>query len=173
MAKDEKDLEGDDDAPKTGGKKKLIILLGAVVLLLLIGVGAALFLMGGDEAAEGEGDSETAEAEPVVLPDPLYYQFNPPFVVNLPPGGQARMLQLNMQVMTRDQAVVDYLTRNAPMVRHHLFNLFSTQDAKALYGREGRESLAKAIEEKLESIMKEKEAEGDIEAVYFTELVLQ
>lgn len=171
MAKDEKDLEGDEADGGGGGKKKLIIIIAAVVLLLLIGVGAALFLLGGDEPAEGD---ETAEAaEPEVIPDPLYYQFKPKFVVSLPPGNRARMLQVDLQVMTREQEVVDYMTRNAPMLRHHLFNLFSTQDVPALYGREGREALAKAVEAELETLMKDKLPEGDVEAVYFHELVLQ
>jgi flagellar FliL protein len=173
MAKDEKDLEGDEAAAGGGGKKKLFIIIGAVVLLLLIGVGAAVMLMGGDEApAEGE-EAKAEEAEPVELVDPIYFDFKQQFVVSLPPGGRAKMLQISLQVMSRDQAVIDYINRNAPMLRHHLFNLFSTQDAAALYGREGREALAKAVEENLETHMKDSGFEGDVGAVYFSELVLQ
>jgi len=175
MAKDEKDLEGDDEAAAGGGgKKKLFIIIGAVVLLLLIGVGAALMFMGGDEEpAEGDEAAQAEEAEPVELVDPIYFDFKPQFVVSLPPGGRAKMLQISLQVMSRDQLVIDYITRNAPMLRHHLFNLFSTQDATALYGREGREALAKAVEENLETLMKDNGIEGDVGAVYFSELVLQ
>lgn len=181
---DEKDLDGEENAG--GGKKKLIIIIGGVVLLLLIGVGAALFLMGGDEEPETGADGEVSAeaAEPVELPDPIYHKFDPQFVVSLPPGGPAGMLQISLQVMTRQQQVADYLTANDPMLRHELFDLLSEQDAKALYGREGREALAKAIENKLEAILHEKldpttatddEAPmvSDIEAVYFHELVLQ
>ena len=178
MAKDEKDLEGDDAAAAGGGKKKLFTVIGAVVLLLLIGVGVALMLMGGEEApAEGDEAAKIASAEEeaaqVERLDPLYFDFKPQFVVSLPPGGRARMLQISLQAMSRQQEVIDYLTRNAPMLRHHLFNLFSDQDAAALYGREGREDLARAVENKLESIMKDNGFEGDVEAVYFTELVVQ
>jgi flagellar FliL protein len=169
MAKDEKDLQGDEEQAGEGGKKKLLIIVGAAVLLLLISAGAAWLLLGDDEASEGE--AAEAEAEP--LPAPIYHEFDPQFVVNLAPGGRARMLQVKLQVMTRDQAVVDYISRNDPMLRHHLFNLFSSQDASRLYRRDGREDLAKAVEQELESVMKDKGFEGDVEAVYFTELVLQ
>lgn len=175
---DEKDLEG-EEATAGGGKKKLIIIIGAVVLLLLISGGAAFFLMGGD------GNPEAAEAEPVVLPDPIYHLFKPQFVVSLRPGGPAGMLQVSLQVMTRQQEVVDYLQANDPMVRHELFDLLSQQDARSLYSREGREALAKAIQAKLEAIVRPhvdpllqekedgKDQQADIEAVYFNELVLQ
>jgi flagellar FliL protein len=169
MANDEKDLQGDEPNEGGGGKKKLLIIVAAVLLLVISGA-AAMFLLGGDDPAEGE---EAAEAEAQPLADPIYHEFDPQFVVNLPPGGRARMLQVKLQVMTRDQAVVDYIARNDPMLRHHLFNLFSGQDASTLYGREGREALAKAVEEQLESTMKDQGFEGDVEAVYFTELVLQ
>ncbi len=176
---DEKDLDGEENAG--GGKKKLIIIIAGAVLLLLIGVGAALFLLGGDDDSDAGATAE--EAEPVVLPDPIYYKFDPQFVVSLPPGGPAGMLQVSLQVMTRQQQVIDYLKANDPMLRHELFDLLSEQDAKALYSRAGREALAKAIEDRLEAILKEKldpttaEDEkplvSDVEAVYFNELVLQ
>jgi flagellar FliL protein len=171
MAEDEKDLEGEEGEATGGGKKKLLIIIIAAVLLIAIGVAVAMMLMGGD-SPEGE---ETAEevAEEVVRPDPLYHEFTPQFVVNLPPGGRAKMMQLSLQVMAHDQAVIDYIEQNDPMLRHHLFNLFSTQDASILYQRKGREALAKATEKLLEKKMKENNFEGDVQAVYFSELVLQ
>ena len=159
--------------PRTQPEVNLTSLID-VVLLLLIGVGVTLMLMGGGEApAEGDVAATADEAAPVELADPLYFDFKPQFVVSLPPGGRAKMLQISLQAMSRQQEVIDYLARNAPMLRHHLFNLFSDQDAAALYGREGREDLAKAVENKLETIMKDNGFEGDVEAVYFTELVVQ
>lgn len=167
MAKDDKDLQGEEETEGGGGKKKLLIIIGAAVLLLVISTAAAVWLLSGDESAEGEA------AEPEPLADPIYHEFDPQFVVNLPPGGRARMLQVKLQVMARDQAVIDYIARNDPMLRHHLFSLFSSQDASRLYGRDGREQLAQAVEQQLESTMKDNGFEGDVEAVYFTELVLQ
>lgn len=171
MAKDEKDLEGDDEAGG-GGKKKLIIIIGAAVLLLLAGGGAAMFLLGGSDET-GDDQAKAEEQAPVVLPDPIYYKFKPQFVVSLPPGQRARMLQISLQVMARQQPVIDYVDHNSPMLRHYLFNLFSTVDAASLYGREGREALAQSVKDDLNGILAEKGVEGGVEAVYFDELVLQ
>lgn len=169
MAKDEKDLEGDE--AKGGGKKKLLIIIAAGVLLLLVGVGASLALLGGgDDPADAAASAESA---PVVLPDPIYFEFKPRFVVNLPPGGRARMLQVELQVMSREQAVIDYVNHNSPMLRHHLFNLFSAQQPAPLYTREGREALAEAAKQRLDTLLKDNGFDGKVEAVYFTELVLQ
>ena len=170
---DDKDLEGEDGEEGGGSKKKLIIIIAAVVVLLaVIGVAVMLLLGGDDESAAANGEEGAAEEE-VVRMDPLYYSFDPQFVVNLPPGGRARMLQLSMQVMAHQQEVIDYISANEPMLRHHLFNLFSTQDPAILYKRKGREALARAAEKLLEKKMQENAFEGDIQAVYFAELVLQ
>lgn len=169
MAKDEKDLEGEEGEAAGGGRKKLLLIAAAAVLLIAIGTGMAMLMTGGD-APEGEA---AAEATEVVRPDPLYHTFDPQFVVNLPPGGRSRMMQLSLQVMAHDQAVIDYMAQNDPMLRHYLFDLFSTQDASVLYQRKGREALARAVERLLEKKMKENGFEGDVQAVYFSELVLQ
>jgi flagellar FliL protein len=166
---DEKDLEGDENEGGGGKKKLIIIIVAAVLLLTVIGVAVVMLLGGGDEAADGE---EAAQEE-VVRHDPLYYAFEPQFVVNLPPGGKARMLQVSLQVMAHDQAVIDYMQANDPMLRHHMFNLFSSQDSSILYQRKGREALARAVEKLLERKMKENDFEADVQAVYFSELVLQ
>jgi len=174
MAKDEKDLEGDE--VKTGGRKKLLLIIVAVVLLLVIAGGAAFFLMGSDaaptdQAAAAEQGEPAEEAAP--LPDPLYYQFKPQFVVSLPPGGRARMLQVSLEVMSRQQEAIDWLDRNSPMLRHYLFNLFSSQDPATLYSRDGREALDRAVLDRVRGLMTDNGFEGDIEAVYFNEFVLQ
>lgn len=167
---DERDLEGEDGAEGAGGRKKLLIIIVAAVLLLTLIAVAVVMLLGGD--GESAGGDEAAQEE-VVRPTPLYYAFEPQFVVNLPPGGRARMMQVSLQVMAYDQAVIDYMKQNDPMLRHHMFNLFSTQDASVLYQRKGREALARAVEKLLEKKMKENELEGDVQAVYFAELVMQ
>lgn len=165
---DEKDLEGDE--PK-GGKKKLIIIIAAVVLLLVVGGVAAWLLMGGDEPA---ADGEEAVAEEVVPKGPaIYHKMEPVFVVNLPSGGRAKMLQVEVDVLTYDPEVDAFLTQYDPMLRHHLFNLFSSQTPATLSSREGREALQAETKALLEKQMAEQGLESTIEAVYFTQFVLQ
>jgi flagellar FliL protein len=167
---DERDLEGDEEEVGGGGRKKLLLMIVAAALLLAISGGAALLLTGGDEPA---GEDMADEQQAAKRPEPLYHAFYPEFVVNLQPGGRAKMMQLSLQAMTYQQEVVDFLEKNDPMLRHHMFNLFSAQKADAMFTRKGREALARDIEELLEQKMRDNALEGDVQGVYFTELVLQ
>lgn len=171
MAKDEKDIEGEEGG---GGKKKLIIIIAAVVLLL--GGGAAAFLlMGGEQPAEGEqaAEAEAPAEEAVPEGDPIYLEMKPKFVVNLPPGGPAKMLQIALTVYTRQQPVADFIAQNDPMLRHHLNNLFESQQAADLLTLEGKQKLQQDVKALLSQKMEEMDQTGEIKDVYFTEFVLQ
>ncbi|BAN69611.1 flagellar basal body-associated FliL family protein [endosymbiont of unidentified scaly snail isolate Monju] len=174
MAKDDKDIEGEEGGG--GGKKKLILIVGLVVLLLG-GGGAAFFLMGGEEPPE-DGKAAQAEEEqpkPEAAPEgePLYVEMEPKFIVNLPPGGPAKMLQIAVTVFTRQQSVTDFIAANDPMLRHHLNNLFESQSSAELLTLEGKQKLQQAVQELLQNKMEEMDQPGKIKAVYFTEFVLQ
>lgn len=168
---DEKDIAGEAQG---GGRKKLIIIIAAAVVLLLGAGGAAFFLLGGEED-EAPADGTVAEEQvPVVEEgDPAYHRFDPPFVVNLPPGGPAEMLQVALEVMTRVPTVVDTLKNNDPMIRHHLLNLLESQQSAELMTLEGKQALQVAIHELLDAKLKELHEPGTIKGVFFTQFVMQ
>jgi len=172
MAKDDMDIEGDEEG--AGGKKKLIIIIAAVVLLLGGGA-AAFFLMGDDAPAEEGGEvAESAEAAPALEEgDPQYFALDPKLVVNLAPGGPAGMLQLAIQVYTRHAEVGEFLEKHSPMIRHNLVNLLEEQDSNTLLTLEGKQALQASVLELLKQKMVEMEQPGEIKGVYFTEFVLQ
>lgn len=174
MAKDNKDIEGDEEE-SGGGKKKLILIIVGAVLLLAIGGGIAFFLMGGEEEAAQDQNGEEVAEEAAVLEEgePTYVEMEPQFVVNLPEGGPAKMLQLGLTVYTRHLEVSDWLTTNDPMLRHHLIELLEQQDAATLLTVEGKQALQTAITELLSSKMEEMKQPGEIKGVFFTEFVLQ
>lgn len=175
MAKDDKDIEGDES--EGGGKKKLIIIIAVVAVLLIGGGLAAFFLLGGEdeEAAEGAATEEVIEEEaaPVEEGEPLYVDMKPQFVVNLPEGGPAKMLQLGLTVYTRQIEVSDWLTTNDPMLRHHLIELLEDQEAATLLTADGKKALQVAIQEFLSGKLEEMKQPGEIKGVFFTEFVLQ
>ena len=164
---DEKDIAGDAAG---GGKKRLIIIIiAAGVLLLTLGAGAAAyFVLGGTEQAGVEG--EVAEVEEG---DPVYLKLDPTFVVNLPPGGPAKMLQVAIQIMTNNPTVADTLQANDPMIRHHLLNLLEQQQAADLMTLQGKENLQAAIHELLGGKLEELKVPGQIKGVFFTQFVMQ
>lgn len=168
---DEKDIAAEEEGGG-GGKKKLIIIIAAVVLLLLIGGAAAFFLLGGEDAEDPE-EVATEEAPAVEEIDPVYHKLDPTFVVNLPPGGSAKMLQIAIQVMTRNPGVVETLKANDPMIRHHLIDLLEQQQAKALMSVEGRESLQAAIQTLIGEKLDELKEPGEVHGVFFTQFVMQ
>ncbi len=174
MAKDDKDIEGEEGGG--GGKKKLFLIVGLVVLLLG-GGGAAFFLMGGEEPPEDEkaAQAEEEQPKPEAAPEgePIYVEMEPKFIVNLPPGGPAKMLQIAVTVFTRQQPVADFITANDPMLRHHLNNLFESQSSAELLTLEGKQKLQQAVLELLQNKMEEMDQPGKIKGVYFTEFVLQ
>ena len=155
-----------------GGKKKLILIIIVAVVLLLGGGATAFFFLGDDEqevAAESDGEEEEETGG-----EPTYHQLKPEFVVNLLPGGHAKMLQVGVQVYTEDPDLVDVLKTHDPMLRHHLFNVLSNKTADALSSREGRELLQLQVKDELISKLKSVgENKANIETVYFTQFVLQ
>ncbi len=162
-----------------GSKKKLIIIIVLALVLLGGGGGAAwFFLMGDEPPPEGEAAAEqkAPEEDEDEVDDgapPIYHQFKPVFVAELPPGGKAKLLQLELQVLTHQPKVDEFLTTNDPMLRHHLLNLLSEQDGEALRTTEGREKLREEITKRIQRLMKENGKRGKIDNVYFTQFVLQ
>lgn len=154
--------------PKRAGKLPLVI--SAALVLLGGGAAAFWFLRPHQPAAEKPAGEATAMARSA----PLYYKFDPAFVVNFGAEGNVRFLQITLEAMSRDPAVVEAIKSNEPAIRNDLVLLFSAQQYEALMAPEGKEKLREAA---LESVRKAVNAEGGkgsaIEGVYFTSFVIQ
>jgi flagellar FliL protein len=185
MAAPKLDASTDLGIEKTqgGGRRRLILVVLLAVVVLAAGGGAAWYFLAGSEppattAGKGKavgkkgGEASTEKAE-ATRPEPVYHPLDPPFVANLPPGGKAKMLQAAVRVQTRDASLVSFLQKNDPMVRHHLLSLFGSQDAAELMTRPGRERLQTEVKDTLVRLVQENGGQGAVEAVYFTQFVLQ
>lgn len=169
---DERDIA--DDSPADGGGRKRLIIIAAGVLLLLLGAaGAAYFVLDSEQPVLAE--DEEAASEPVAdeQGEPVYYSFDPAFVVSLPPGGPAGMLQIAIDVMTRAPGVAETLKANDPMLRHHMLNLLEAQQATDLMTIEGKKALQVEIQALLSEKLQELDQPGEIKGVFFTQLVMQ
>lgn len=165
---------GDEGAP-SGGKKKLIFIIVGALLLVGIAVGATLFLMGGSDeeaAAEGEAPAEEVVEEEPEIPA-QYVILKPEFVVSFQVGARQRFLQVSIEVMTRQQAVVDALNLHEPMVRNDIIRIMGEQDFNQLRTSEGRVALQKLLVKHLGSMMKRESGVEGVEAVLFTNFVMQ
>ncbi|MCP4994532.1 MAG: flagellar biosynthesis protein FliL [Gammaproteobacteria bacterium] len=177
MADEKLDEELDLGIENNSGSKKKLIILIAVGLIVLLGAGGgvAWFMLGGDPQPEGEeaGQEEVAEVE-VEEKTPLsYHPLDPQFIVNLPPGGKLKMLQIGVQVATRQPELIDFIKLNDPMIRNALLNLFGSQEGGKLLDRKGKEQLQATVLKSLNKIVKDQGGAGEFEAVYFTSFVMQ
>ena len=102
------------EAPKKKGKLGLILALAAVIVLG--GGGAAAYFMLSGSPADKK-DAAGKEKEHPKGPA-LYVALDPPFVVNFEAEQLVRFLQVTVQVMSRDQATVDVIKANDPVVRN-------------------------------------------------------
>ena len=186
MAKKKDDLELDVAAggeAAGGSKKKLIVIVAAVLVVLLAGGGAAWFLLGhkGEDAAGKAESSDTDKGHKSAKSDKghkeggpaLYLTLDPKLVVNFETPGKARFLQVGMDLMAHDQAVIDGLKQHMPAIRNELLLLFSGKSYETLASREGKEAIKTEILEAVNRILAAREIKGRVEEVYFTTLVMQ
>ena len=174
-------------AAASGSGKGMKILVGVMALLLMVAVGAVSYLLGHRsapaataETASGEHTSGKADAPAESSSESkgggheaLYLALDPPFVVNFQSDTAARFLQVGVQLMARDQKALDAAKASEPAVRNALVMLFSSQDAKTLISREGKEKLRSDSLDEIRKIVADRTKGTTIEAVYFTSFVMQ
>jgi flagellar FliL protein len=150
--------------------KKLLWITLAVLVLAAAGGAVAWMKL---KAAAKPGAKEAAAA-PAVVKAPLYYKLDPAFVVNFGGEGSARYLQITVEIMSRDQPVLDVIKTNEPAVRDDLVQLFSSQDNGTLMTAQGKDQLRAATLAAVRKVINGVGGTGSlIEAVYFTTFVIQ
>jgi flagellar FliL protein len=170
-----------------GAGKGMKILIGVMALLLMVAVGAVSYLLGhrsapAATAESASGDKASAHADETSDAsseskggghDALYLALDPPFVVNFQSDTAARFLQVGVQLMAHDQKALDAAKASEPAVRNALVMLFSSQDAKTLISREGKEKLRSDALAEISKIVAERTRGASLDAVYFTSFVMQ
>jgi flagellar FliL protein len=125
-----------------------------------------------DTAAEADANADNGDAKEKKLPA-QYLEMQPSFVVNLEDDQTSRYLQVDVQLMTRDPKAADEIKANMPRLRNTLMMLFSQQHSKDLNTREGKEALQKQALDQVQAVMRDETGSPAIEALYFTNLVMQ
>ena len=169
-------------AKPKGGVLKIIIII--LLSLLVIGgsVAATLYFAGvfpaAEEASGSDGDVKSSskskkdkkseENEPAI-----YFTFEKPFVVNFIDKNQIRYLQINVEVMSRDQKVIDSIGVHLPKIKNNFLVLFSDLDFDMITNAAGKQKLRDLALEELRKILKDEEGNDNVEALYFTGFVMQ
>lgn len=155
------------DEGKSGGKKKLIIII-ALVLVLLGGGAATYFLLfsGSDDSAES--------AEAALANEPsTYLALDPAFTVDFMVDGKQRYVQLNMSVKSKNVEQINAVTLHMPLIRNSLVLLFSSQSFDELQTADGKMALKNAALNAINGILEQETGQGGIDAVLFTNFVMQ
>jgi flagellar FliL protein len=171
MAEEQVQEEGVEE--QSGGKSKMLLIGGIAVVMLLVGIfaGPAVMNMISPPAAE-----EGAEADNVAkAKGPAIYQsLHPPLVVNFKDSvGDSHFMQITMEVMSRDQGVINDVRDHTPMIRNSLILLFSGAVYEEVTTREGKEKMLADGLAEIRKVMADSTDAELIEAVYFTALVIQ
>lgn len=173
------DTEIDTDAaPAGGGLMKKLMLGGGAVLLLGIGIFAGPAIQNmisapADEVAESEAEEAAEEVAEPSGPE-LYQGLHPAMVVNFRDEfGEPHYMQLEMEVMARDQDVINAVREHTPLIRNNLILLFSSLKYEDVTTREGKEKMLAAGLAEIQSIMEPRVGKPNAEALYFTTLIIQ
>ncbi len=183
--------------------KKMLIIAGALVTLMLVVMGVlvvVLFKVSNppptqtivvDAKATAEPEQEKSKhVETVVTADgkeapkdkhgekkksdtPSYYKFSPAFIVNIPSNGRLRFLQIEVQLMAKNEEELKMIEAYAPVIRNDLITLFSSQNYDDLLTPDGKENLRKSSLTVSRKILKENAGKPCVEQVLFTNFVTQ
>jgi flagellar FliL protein len=88
-------------------------------------------------------------------------------------GNKPRVLQAELTVMTRDQAVLDAITTHAPIVRNRLIDLLSKQDFVEMQTDGGRKALMEAAKASIDGVLEEEGVPPGVEQVLLVSFVMQ
>lgn len=170
----------DVEEKKSGGMMKTMMMAAGIFIIVLAAQTVAPLISSKlglappvvVQAPEGEAGAGE-EGEPAEKP-PIYWPLKPAMVVNFAGSGAASFLQIEIEIMARDQATIDQVKEHTPALRNALLLLLASQTDEDIFSTEGkqalRESALGAINEVLTPYIEE---DAPVEAVYFTSFVAQ
>lgn len=185
MAKVDDELDLDvKGGGKSGGSstKKIIIFSLLGILIIGLAVTTTLLLTGalGDKTeadVEVEGTENQSKMGDKKASKPkktaFYLDLAPPFVVNLNDDSGVRFLQVSVSVMSYDNANLEKVQENLPLIRHHLVLLFGNQKSETIKTKEGKEKLQADALKTIQDALTEVTGEPLIDAVYLPSIVSQ
>jgi len=171
MAEEHVQEEGVDE--KSGGMNKMLVIGGIAVVMLVVGIFAGPAVMNMISPSPAEEGAEAAEAAEARGPA-IYQSLHPPLVVNFKDQvGDSHFMQITMEVMSRDQDVINAVRAHTPMIRNSLILLFSGAVYEEVTTRAGKEQMLADGLAEIRKVMAGSTDADLIEAVYFTALVIQ
>lgn len=173
---DEETSETQEVPEESGGGLVKKLMMGTVTLALIGGgifAGPAVMNMISPPAAEeADEDGEALAAEP--RKSALYVNLHPPLVVNIKDSlGDTHFMQITMEVMARDQELLNSVREHAAVIRNNLILLYGTASYDEVTTRAGKEKLLADGLAEIKAVMLQQVGDDNVEALYFTSLIIQ
>lgn len=171
--------EGDEAATEKKGGNKLVVILLAVLIVVILAIGAVvttLLLTGGDDkpAVEGEETSEQDDEAEKPKGPAITVSLGDPITVNLSKPNDANVLQVQLDLVTRDPKVEELIKTQRSRIVNDVMLVLSDVDSAELRTRAGKEALQESLTEEINRILEDdSELEQPVENVYFTKLLMQ
>ncbi|MSR17354.1 MAG: flagellar basal body-associated FliL family protein [Methylococcaceae bacterium] len=159
-----------DDEEEKPSKKPLIILILSIVLSLSVGSGGMFFFM--KQQAAHEAEIECAPPPPPVITT-VYMELAKPLIVNFPQGSSVKLVKITLAFSADEEAVMDLLKKNEPMILSNLLMLISAQSPEALKTHEGKVTLRNAVFDDVADMLEKTAPGSEIKEVFFTSLIMQ
>lgn len=173
MAEEDIDVEAAAEEPK-GGKRKFLLFGGIGLLLLVIGVAGGTAVMKMTSGSPDESGDVAEESADLPARPPLYTGLHPPLVVNFEDlNGTTHFMQITMEIMARDQGVINAVREHMPVIRNNLILLYGNAIYEDVTTRSGKEKMLADGLAEIQKVMKAQTGEAGVEAVYFTSLIVQ
>ncbi|VAX08825.1 hypothetical protein MNBD_GAMMA25-690 [hydrothermal vent metagenome] len=132
----------------------------SLIRLSLIMIGFVIYASSQASAGGGGGTS-------------LYVSLDPAFVVNVNDGTRVRHMQISLQVKLKQADFAAYIAEHDPAIRHAMVMLFSGQETSRLKTAAGKQELMNEALLAIQQVLEENIGNTAIDAVYFTDLIVQ
>ncbi|GAB3049369.1 flagellar basal body-associated FliL family protein [Stenotrophomonas tumulicola] len=160
------------DKDKAASPRHPLLVTALIAVLAAASAGSAAWYF--TQAQHAGADGSTA-AKPKARPAPAqYFALEPPFVVNLNgPADGPRYLQVEVQLMTRDNDALDAIRIHSPALRARLLMLFSQVAPEQIADRAGKEKLQAASLAEVRKVLLAETGKQCADELLFTSFVTQ
>lgn len=113
-------------------------------------------------------------AEQTATPAKAHYlSLEPAFVVNVTDGNRVRHMQVQLQVKYSQPEIEAYIIQHNPAIRHEMVMLLSGKSVDEIKTVSGKQKMMEDALAAIQQVLQENINNTGIEAVYFTDLVIQ
>lgn len=154
--------------------------MGGIIQMLISGVGIFVIVTASNvvtnmfmpPAIELPGAENAMASEADTSKPPIYHPLNPPLIANID-SDTSDFLQISIEIMARDQSVIDAVQTHAAAIRNNLLLMFAAQTDDDVNSRDAKEILRQKVLVEVQTVLEPYIGTPNVEEIYFTSFVAQ